>query len=133
MLRDVFGAVFQSPVTQVYPFEAEAIPDSLRGKLHWTPEGCTGCMLCVKDCPADAIQLITIDKAAKRFVLEYHTDRCIFCGQCVQSCRFDLLELSHETWELASESRSGFTVFYGEPEDVATVLEGAAATVGHGE
>lgn len=132
MLRDVFGAVFQPPVTEVYPFEADAVPASLRGKLHWTPDGCTGCMLCVKDCPADAIQLITLDKAAKRFVMEYHADRCIYCGQCVQSCRFDLLELAHDTWELAAETRSGFTVFYGAPEDVASVMDSTAEAVDSG-
>ena len=122
MLRDIVGAMFQKPITEVYPFERVDVPPALRGKLLWTPEGCTGCMLCVKDCPADAIHLITLDKAAKRFVMEYHVDRCIYCGQCVQSCRFDCLTLQQDTWELAADSQSEFTVWYGAPEDVATVM-----------
>jgi formate hydrogenlyase subunit 6/NADH:ubiquinone oxidoreductase subunit I len=122
MFRDVIESVFQKPVTETYPTEKDTPPSTLRGKLRWTPDGCTGCMLCVKDCPADAIHLITLDKAAKRFVMAYHVDRCIYCGQCVQSCRFDCLTLQNDTWELADGSKSSYTVFYGAPDDVATVL-----------
>ena len=123
MLRDIMKAVFEKPVTETYPFERVETPPTLRGKLVWTPGACTGCALCVKDCPADAIHLITLDKAAKRFVMEYHEDRCIFCGQCVQSCRFDCLTLQNDDWELATATRSGFTVWYGAPEDVAAVVQ----------
>jgi NAD(P)H-quinone oxidoreductase subunit I/formate hydrogenlyase subunit 6 len=122
MFRDIINSVFKKPATELYPFEKTPAPERLRGKLHWTPEGCTGCAICVKDCPARAIELITIDKAAKRFAMKYHTDRCTFCGQCVYSCRFDCLSLVDEEWELAAGDKSGFTLTYGNPEDVEAAV-----------
>jgi formate hydrogenlyase subunit 6/NADH:ubiquinone oxidoreductase subunit I len=121
LLNDLLRSAVQRPVTEQYPIERHPAPDSFRGLLHWTPEGCTGCALCVKDCPAEAIDLITIDKAAKRFVFRYHIDRCTFCGQCAYSCRFNCIELSNDTWELAELDREDFTVTYGRPEDIALV------------
>jgi formate hydrogenlyase subunit 6/NADH:ubiquinone oxidoreductase subunit I len=77
--------------------------------------------LCVKDCPAQALELITLDKKAKRFVMRYHVDRCTFCAQCVESCRFNCIGLKNDQWELASNDRGDFTIMYGRPEDVENV------------
>jgi formate hydrogenlyase subunit 6/NADH:ubiquinone oxidoreductase subunit I len=123
MLGDVLHSLVRSPATRNYPDERHETPERLRGRLHWEPANCTGCALCVKDCPSKAIELITVDKANKRFVLRYDMDRCVYCGQCVQSCRFDCLQLSSEDWELAALTRAPFTVYYGNPEDVRTVLD----------
>jgi len=49
-------------------------------------EKCTGCTLCIKKCPADAI-LGTV-KNPHTIV----TDNCIGCGACVDSCRFKAIE-----------------------------------------
>ena len=122
MLRDAMHSLFQEPITELYPVERHEAPPALRGKLHWSPKGCTGCQLCVKDCPAEAINLITIDKASKRFVMEYHVDRCVYCGQCSQNCRFDNITMVSDEWELAYGDRSQFTVYYGEPGDVEIAL-----------
>ncbi len=123
MLGDVLRSLFRQPVTRLYPGERRAAPEHLRGKLHWNPEGCTGCALCVKDCPADAIELITLDKVSKRFVVRYDLDRCTYCGQCVQSCRFNCLTMSPDEWELAALSRKPFTVYYGKEADVQLALD----------
>lgn len=124
MLGDVLRSLFKRPVTELYPFERRESPERLRGKLHWNPEKCTGCCLCVKDCPAEAIELITLDKKNKRFVLRYHIDRCAYCAQCVQNCRFGCLSMSNDEWELAALSKEPFTVYYGEDADVKAVLAG---------
>jgi formate hydrogenlyase subunit 6/NADH:ubiquinone oxidoreductase subunit I len=127
MLRDILTSLFQRPVTEKYPFEKRAAPRRTRGLLHWHPEKCTGCCLCNSDCPANALELITLDKKAKRFVLRYHPDRCTFCGQCVESCRFDCLEMSSEEWELAATSREPFTITYGQEADIVELLARAPA------
>ena len=124
MLGDILQSLFHQPATRQYPFERQRAPARLRGKLHWTPENCTGCSLCVKDCPAQAIELITVDKANKRFVMRYEMDRCTYCAQCVQSCRFDCINMSDEEWELAALNKEPFTVYYGSDADVQTVLDG---------
>lgn len=122
MLRDVLRSLIVKPVTERYPAERRAVPLALRGRVRWDPAHCTGCALCVKDCPANAISLITIDKADKRFVMEYHADRCIYCGQCAQSCRFNCIELINSDWELAASERENYMAFYGDPNDVEIAL-----------
>lgn len=119
MLADLVDSAFRHPVTEQYPVERRPDTEHFRGLVHWNPEACTGCALCVKDCPAEAIELITIDKAAKRFVLRFHADRCTFCGQCAYNCRFDCISLANDEWELAAVRRDGFTIVYGRPEDIA--------------
>ncbi|MDT8306106.1 MAG: 4Fe-4S binding protein [Anaerolineae bacterium] len=118
MFRDIFHSLLRPPVTQRYPLERQDEPKRLRGQLIWNPDGCIGCGLCSKECPADAIEVITLDKKAKRFVVEYHLDRCTFCAQCVESCRFNCLELNAGRWELAGLQRDGFIYLFGEPTDI---------------
>jgi formate hydrogenlyase subunit 6/NADH:ubiquinone oxidoreductase subunit I len=118
MVGDVIRSFFSRPVTQRYPFERKEAPEQFRGKLIWDLSNCTGCQLCIKDCPADAIELVVMDRANKRYVMRYHADRCTYCAQCVVNCRFKCLSLSHEEWELASLNKEEFTVYYGRNEDV---------------
>lgn len=126
MFSDIITSLFKKPMTEQYPFERKPAPERLRGKLFWDPAKCTGCMLCVKDCPSNAIELIVLDKVNKRFVMKYHMDRCTFCDQCVINCRFDCIGLSNEEWELASLSQEPMTIYYGKDEDIKFLLEKAA-------
>ena len=126
MISDIVSSLFKKPVTQMYPFTRTETPENLRGKLIWDPQQCSGCQLCIKDCPSNAIELIVIDKVAKRFVMKYHIDRCTFCDQCVQSCRFKCLNLSDNQWEMASLQQEPLVVYYGKDEDVKFLLEKAA-------
>lgn len=128
MLIDILRSLLRRPATEQYPFERRQVPSRLRGKLLWDAENCTGCGLCAKECPADAIEMIVLDRKAKRFVLRYHVDRCTFCAQCVHSCRFECLNMSSADWELAAAERDPFTVYYGDDDDVRAVLaEGSEA------
>jgi NAD(P)H-quinone oxidoreductase subunit I len=126
MIGDVIRSLFKKPATEFYPFVKTAAPDRFRGKLHYDPEKCSGCMLCIKDCPSNAIELITVDKANKRFVMRYHADQCVYCSQCVENCRFKCLSLSNEEWEMASTNKQAFEVTYGREEDIAVLLSRAA-------
>jgi formate hydrogenlyase subunit 6/NADH:ubiquinone oxidoreductase subunit I len=123
MLGEIVHSLTIRPATESYPFVRYPEPERLRGKLVWDPQKCTGCQLCVKDCPSDALELMVIDKATKRFVLRYHIDRCTFCAQCVVNCRFDCIGLSNEEWELASLTKQPFEVYYGREEDVQILME----------
>jgi len=122
MLGDVLGALFRRPATERYPFARLPGPDRLRGPVQWDRLNCTGCGVCVLDCPANALQLVTLDKTSKRFVLDYHLERCTFCSQCVESCKHAALWMSNVGWELATPDVAGLVMHYGEPEDVRRVL-----------
>ncbi|MBX3065973.1 MAG: 4Fe-4S binding protein [Anaerolineae bacterium] len=128
MLGDVLRSLFSRTATRQYPVERAQPPTQLRGKLYYDPEQCTGCSLCVEDCPAYAIELITIDKTKKQFALRYHVDRCTFCGQCVESCRFKCIQLASNEWELASLDKAAFTNLYQRAENDASNVEKVAAT-----
>jgi formate hydrogenlyase subunit 6/NADH:ubiquinone oxidoreductase subunit I len=126
MLGDISRSLFRRPVTELYPFERRPAPERLRGRLTFDPARCTGCKICVRDCPANAIELMVVDKATKRFVMRFHTDRCTYCAQCVVSCNFDALGMSHEQWELAALSRKPFGVSLGRDEDVRALADRSA-------
>jgi len=122
MVGDIIKSLFKKPATIQYPVERIQAPDRYRGQLFWEPEKCTGCQLCIKDCPSDAIELIVLDKVNKRFVMRYDMDRCTYCAQCIASCRLKCLNMSSEQWELASIKKEPFTVYYGRDEDVKFLL-----------
>lgn len=122
MVGDVLRSFFSKPVTRRYPFERKEAPENFRGKLVWDLSKCTGCQLCVKDCPANALELIVVDRASKRFVMRFHADRCTYCAQCEVNCRFKCLQLSSQEWELAALSKEPFTVYYGRDVDVDAFL-----------
>jgi len=117
MLGDITRSFMRKPVTERYPFVVLPVSKRTRGRLEWDEALCTGCMLCVKDCPAEAIQITVVDRAAKKFTFRYRTDRCVYCGQCVESCRPKALAMSPLNWHLASTTKESFAVVYGEPPE----------------
>jgi len=127
MVGDTIRSLFKKPATEVYPFEKRETPERTRGLLTWSPDNCTGCSLCVKDCPCNALELIVIDKKAKRFVMRWREDACIYCGQCLQVCRFDAIDMSQEEWELAATGRADFTKTYGKEDDIKQAMDALAA------
>ena len=61
----------------------------------------------MKDCPADAI---IIEKTGdKQFKAIVHLDRCIYCGQCTDSCPRDALKCT-KCFELAHFDREKLKV-----------------------
>ena len=123
MFKDIMRSFFSAPVTENYPFEKPETAARFRGKLFFDPFKCTGCNLCSKDCPANAIEIVILDRAAKRFVARYNVDRCVYCAQCIQSCKFKCIGMSKDDWELAALHKELFAVNYGKDEDIATLLQ----------
>ena len=75
-----------------------AIPWLLRRKpldpivVH--EDRCTGCTLCVADCPYQALEMVPRDDDAKyRQLAIVHEDLCVSCGVCIGSCPTEALTL----------------------------------------
>ena len=92
ILQHVFRQIFKRPFTSLYPFEDRIYPERTRGRHIHVRQNCTACAQCVRACPVVAI---TIDKEDKMYekdaALHFDYTRCIFCGLCVDACRFDAL------------------------------------------
>lgn len=66
-------------------------PPGFRGKIAYDREKCIGCQLCVKICPAKAIEFIPEEKKVRIFVA-----RCCFCSQCNDVCPTNCLSMTDE-------------------------------------
>jgi NADH:ubiquinone oxidoreductase subunit F (NADH-binding)/NAD-dependent dihydropyrimidine dehydrogenase PreA subunit len=51
------------------------------------PETCTGCLVCVRECPVGAISGI------KKEVQELDQELCVKCGLCYEACQFDAVKV----------------------------------------
>ena len=57
---------------------------------------CTGCTLCVVDCPYDALEMAPRDDGMYRQIAVLIPDRCVSCGICIGSCSDDAMSLDGE-------------------------------------
>jgi len=85
-MPELLRHLFRKPATVDYPFKKLEVPKDFRGTPYLRPELCIVCRACERDCPAEAIEIATVDEAEKRFRMTIHNDRCVHCAQCVDSC-----------------------------------------------
>ena len=113
MLSQVFTQMFKKPFTNKFPakyapnnttkFLEEVgagnieiippvgVPPGYRGKIQYDKDKCTGCKLCLKVCPSEAIEFKESEKKIKIYLA-----RCTFCSQCNDICPFKCLSMSNE-------------------------------------
>ena len=99
--------IFTKPATTQYPFVKPQLPEDARCKTVYTIDSCniidigtgkhggsgltldvrsivgSNCRVCVRDCPAAAIEIIEVEGKRRP---QIRFDKCIFCHQCVESC-----------------------------------------------
>ncbi len=113
---------FRPVVTAQYPKEHLPLAPRYMGfpVLTWDDKVgepyCTGCMVCVRNCPTQCMSATMKDnplfqegKSKRRKIMEefeINFGRCILCGICVEVCNFDAIVMSHEH-ELSVVARSG--------------------------
>ena len=114
--------LFRKPVTAHYPKQHLPVQERYMGfpALLWDTSAdepfCTGCMVCVRECPTLCMAAemhdnpkFTEGTSHRRKIIrsfEINLNRCILCGICVDVCSFDAIEMSHEH-ELSSFARNG--------------------------
>jgi formate hydrogenlyase subunit 6/NADH:ubiquinone oxidoreductase subunit I len=94
LLPELVRTLLARRVTVRFPFTPLELPTYFRGKVVIQPELCEGCGLCVRDCPAFALELER--DSQEQFRLVHYRDRCAYCGQCEDSCRFGAICLTCE-------------------------------------
>lgn len=109
MLPQILRTLANGPSTVSFPFGPLDLPESYRGRVEIDADKCRGCSLCVRDCPANALELRRESRDV--FQLVYHPDRCAYCGQCELSCNFGAIRLSNS-----------FTTATTDPSTLTTVL-----------
>jgi NAD(P)H-quinone oxidoreductase subunit I len=75
------------------------VPPNFRGKIVYERDACTGCTLCVRVCPSNAIEVLPETKRMRIWITQ-----CIFCSQCTDACPKNGLRMSEE-FLLADEDR----------------------------
>ncbi len=94
LLPQIWQTLKRGPRTVRYPFAPMKLPSGYRGRVRIDAEACRGCSLCVRDCPAFALELEREDRKTYRLI--YHPDRCAYCGQCEESCNFGAITLKND-------------------------------------
>jgi formate hydrogenlyase subunit 6/NADH:ubiquinone oxidoreductase subunit I len=113
-LAVTLATMMRRPVTAQYPDPKRRLPIDERfmgfPSLLWDYSNaepyCTGCMVCVRECPtqcmtadmSDNARFVSGESTRKKIIekFEINLGRCILCGICVDVCNFDAIEMSHE-------------------------------------
>lgn len=74
-------------------------PPNFRGKITYDRDTCIGCKMCIRVCPAHAIEFLADTKRVRIWI-----NQCVFCSQCNVVCPKSCLHMSSE-FLLATEDR----------------------------
>jgi formate hydrogenlyase subunit 6/NADH:ubiquinone oxidoreductase subunit I len=108
-------ALFSKPETIAYPAVSHRSSAGHRGSVRIIAENCTGCGLCVRDCPAEALELEKDSKQSFRLI--HYRDRCTSCGQCELSCKFNAIYMDNTYQEASAERKDFFEVLVNKTEN----------------
>jgi formate hydrogenlyase subunit 6/NADH:ubiquinone oxidoreductase subunit I len=115
--------IFTKPATTKYPFVKPQLPEDARCKTVYEIKSCniidigtglkggltldvksivgSSCRVCVRDCPAGAIEIVEVEGKTRP---QIRLDKCIFCHQCVESCPRGAIK-SSDLYELATTNK----------------------------
>jgi len=108
MEDDLFRSLKEKPVTLQFPYEHSEPVKGVRAKVSWDIDKCIGCRLCVRVCPANAIELTGRGRQAE---IKYNVGRCIFCGECVDVCPTEAIYTTREL-ELVFNNRREMIIHF---------------------
>jgi formate hydrogenlyase subunit 6/NADH:ubiquinone oxidoreductase subunit I len=104
MTKTALKTVLSRPATILYPFEPAKKTDLSRGHVVFDGSKCISCGICMKKCPAQAIE---VKKEEKSWQIDRF--RCIVCSSCVDTCPVKCLSM--DTQYTAPAAEKGIEVF----------------------
>ncbi len=122
LVPELFRNLARRPVTRFYPFEKTVVPEGFRGTPRFKSENCSGCRVCMRDCPSEAIQIEVETlpappaaegqpppRAPKKVTMILYLDRCVHCARCAESCPRHAIFMDTE-FEMAAFSRDALKI-----------------------
>jgi NADH-quinone oxidoreductase subunit I len=124
LVPELFRNLFHRPATRAYPFVKVEVPVGFRGTPRFTPDLCTGCKVCMRDCPSDAIHIEVesipstepavegkpAPRPTRKMSMTLYLDRCVHCGRCAEVCPRNALALDTD-FEVANFSHDALKLF----------------------
>lgn len=105
-LKNMFKTTFHRPVTILYPYEKEWLPDNYRGRPGLRFDRCIGCGICVRACPTMCIEMVDAADDDGKTVRrpQVNLGRCMMCGYCAEYCPVEAMTTTPD-YELAEFTR----------------------------
>ena len=105
-LKKMFKTTLNRPVTIMYPYEKEWVPDNYRGRPGLKFDICLGCAICKRVCPTKCIEMVdspddngnTVERP------QINLGRCMMCGYCAEYCPVNAMIVTPD-YELAAYTR----------------------------
>ena len=126
VFSEVIAHLFKKPATSSYPAGKAKIMPDFRGRIDFDSSKCIGCQMCVKVCPAKAIEIKLAAEqppapaqvegqppvaAKKKFDCFMDLGRCVYCWQCAETCPKKALIMTQD-FELAKIARKDLKRHY---------------------
>lgn len=122
LLPEALRNLKKKAATVKYPHEKAKLYPGFRGRIVFESIKCIGCKMCMRVCPAKAIEIIQVGEetktlpdgkqiVTKKFECIMNLDRCIYCAQCVEACPKKALAYTQD-FELAQLDRKKLKLTY---------------------
>ena len=113
LIPHLLRTLLKKPATVSFPYGPLQLPNAYRGHVVVDVDSCQGCGLCVRDCPAAALEVQRL--GGQGIHILHYSDRCVGCGQCELACRFEAIRLQ-PSFKIGASCRLAQQVVWIKPD-----------------